>query len=122
MVAKFFAPLPISKLIALFIFALVSLISVAGFAQPPAMRQPSLNRLATPVSHAHAKHAASKVTSRESGQAIDNPVFLPPVDYYTGGNPQQVAIADVNGDGIPDLLVANFGGETQKGVDRNGGG
>jgi len=39
--------------------------------------------------------------------------FLPAVTYPTGGGaPESVTIADVNGDGKPDLLVANFGNGT----------
>jgi hypothetical protein len=37
------------------------------------------------------------------------PVFAPPVGYPTGTNPVRVTVADVNGDAIPDLLVANAG-------------
>jgi hypothetical protein len=36
--------------------------------------------------------------------------FLGPVSYATGGeNPQSLAVGDFNGDGVPDLAVANFG-------------
>ena len=35
--------------------------------------------------------------------------FLPPVIFPAGAQPQSVRIADVNGDGLPDLVVANFG-------------
>jgi hypothetical protein len=34
--------------------------------------------------------------------------FLPPVNYSTGSFPSSVAMADFNGDGAPDLAVANF--------------
>jgi hypothetical protein len=38
--------------------------------------------------------------------------FQPPVSYNSGGaSPYSVAIADVNGDGYPDLLVANYGSD-----------
>jgi hypothetical protein len=36
-------------------------------------------------------------------------IFLPAVDYYSGGeNGVSVAVADVNGDGKPDMVVASF--------------
>jgi hypothetical protein len=39
----------------------------------------------------------------------DSILFAPPVDYNTGGyDPAGVAVADVNGDGIPDMIVANI--------------
>jgi hypothetical protein len=36
------------------------------------------------------------------------PSFLPKVDFTTGGNPRSVAIADFNGDYLPDIAVVNF--------------
>jgi hypothetical protein len=42
--------------------------------------------------------------------------FLPPMSYPAGAQPQSVKIADVNGDGLPDLIVANLGpGQDGKG-------
>ena len=39
----------------------------------------------------------------------DTPLFLPVVTYDSGGDESHsVAVADVNGDGKPDLLVANY--------------
>jgi hypothetical protein len=35
--------------------------------------------------------------------------FQAPVSFPAGAQPQSVKIADVNGDGLPDLIVANFG-------------
>ncbi len=35
--------------------------------------------------------------------------FAAPVTFPAGAQPQAVRIADVNGDGLPDLIVANFG-------------
>ncbi len=36
------------------------------------------------------------------------PTFAPKVDFATGSNPSSVSIGDINGDGKPDLAVANF--------------
>jgi hypothetical protein len=36
-------------------------------------------------------------------------MFLPPVSYPAGAQPQSVKIADVNGDGLPDIIVADLG-------------
>src|SRR2546428_447945 len=36
------------------------------------------------------------------------PTFQPKVDYPTGSSPSSVAIGDLNGDGKPDLAVANL--------------
>jgi hypothetical protein len=35
--------------------------------------------------------------------------FQPPVDYEVGTDPHAVAVGDFNGDGVPDLVVANTG-------------
>ena len=37
--------------------------------------------------------------------------FAAKTDYTTGTNPLSVAIADVNGDGIPDLVFQNSAGQ-----------
>ena len=41
--------------------------------------------------------------------AAGNPTFAPPRTYSVGQDPVSVTIADLNGDGIPDMLVSNFG-------------
>jgi hypothetical protein len=38
--------------------------------------------------------------------------FAPPLSFATGNAPVSVAVADVNGDGRPDLIVANNGDDT----------
>jgi hypothetical protein len=38
--------------------------------------------------------------------------FLPKIDFATGNSPQSVAIGDLDGDGKPDLAVANGGANT----------
>ena len=41
--------------------------------------------------------------------AAGEPTFAPPVTYPVGTDPVSATVADINGDGIPDLLVANTG-------------
>src|SRR6476661_5785051 len=38
--------------------------------------------------------------------------LAPKVDFTTGSGPQSVSIGDINGDGLPDLAVANAGSNT----------
>src|SRR5436853_5362431 len=38
--------------------------------------------------------------------------FVTRVDYAVGANPSSVAVGDFNGDGRPDLAVANYGSNT----------
>src|SRR5438093_1237834 len=38
--------------------------------------------------------------------------FFPPVNYAAGSGPSCVAVGDFNGDGIPDLVVANYNSRT----------
>jgi hypothetical protein len=41
--------------------------------------------------------------------AKGDPIFAPPVSYSAGTNPVDVTIQDINGDGIPDLVIPNQG-------------
>jgi hypothetical protein len=55
---------------------------------------------------ASAKSTRQKALSSSSGSSL----FLPVVTYYPGGSQaSMVAVADVNGDGRPDLIVLNCG-------------
>ena len=36
-------------------------------------------------------------------------IFLPAVSYAAGSQPTSIAVGDLNGDGRPDLSVANYG-------------
>ncbi|MCH8270736.1 MAG: VCBS repeat-containing protein [Planctomycetes bacterium] len=49
-------------------------------------------------------------------------VFDPPVEYQAGREPAHVIIADFNGDGFPDLAVANASGSTVSVLLNNGDG
>src|SRR5690242_890289 len=40
--------------------------------------------------------------------ALQNPSFISHRDYLVGNNPQTIAKADLNGDGITDLVLPNF--------------
>jgi len=52
---------------------------------------------------------AATPTSRVPAIGANTAIFLPAVSYDSGGEPAtSVAVADVNGDGKPDMLVANF--------------
>src|SRR5882762_969605 len=49
-------------------------------------------------------------------------LFLDPVLYGTGNNPRAVAIADLNRDGRPDIVIANYGSNTVSVLLGTGGG
>jgi FG-GAP-like repeat/FG-GAP repeat len=52
---------------------------------------------------------SAKATVVPTPQDASPPLFLPPVTYDSGGIfPESVAVADLNGDGKPDLVVGNF--------------
>src|SRR5262245_5587757 len=51
-----------------------------------------------------------------------NPGFLAPLAFDAGLSPQSVAVADVNGDGVLDLAVANEGSATVSVLLGNGDG
>ena len=51
-----------------------------------------------------------------------NGTFQQQQTFSTGSNPRSVAVADVNGDGWPDLVVANRGSNTLSVLLGNGDG
>ncbi len=50
------------------------------------------------------------INSTETNSTV--PVFNSKVDFITGKSPMSVAVADINGDSKPDLVTANFAGNT----------
>jgi hypothetical protein len=59
---------------------------------------------------AHRSYVASSTSTplNSTSNALISPVFLAPVTYGTGGLlPLAIAVADVNGDGKPDVIVSN---------------
>jgi hypothetical protein len=107
--------------------ALTVLLAFAAPAQQAIRAQPSAKSSTPPVpiqasmvspavnSVDHAEHVVSirSLTKRHdaSVMTLDNPLsFLPVVTYDSGYGPFSVEVADVNGDGKPDLIATNYAG------------
>jgi hypothetical protein len=56
-----------------------------------------------------ASGANSVLVYHATGMAGGTPTYDPPTSYFVGTDPVSVTVADVNGDGIPDLIAANQG-------------
>jgi hypothetical protein len=64
--------------------------------------------LADPVQSTGRSQPSTKATAVRMWQDAGLPLFLPPITYQSGGdNPLSIAVADLNGDGKPDLVVGN---------------
>jgi hypothetical protein len=64
--------------------------------------------IASPIQLMGSGQPFAKATTVATSYAAGVPLFLPPISYGSGGgNPFSVVVADVNGDGKPDLVVGN---------------
>jgi len=87
--------------------AVLALAGVSALAQAERPLSPWTGAGSSPVSRPH--------TKRHGAHPMDGgpPLFLPAVTYPSGGAwPTSAAVADVNGDGKPDIVVANSGSNT----------
>ena len=102
--------------VALFIVTLTILIALVAFAPLTGAGQPS----------GQSPHPGSRLQTEGSvsgSSQPSSPLFLPAVTYASGGfAPSSVAVADMNGDGKPDLVVANSGSNTVGILQGNGNG
>ena len=66
--------------------------------------------LATANSGGASNNASILLNTTANGATT--PTFAPKVDFITGSRPTSVSIGDINGDGKPDLAVANYSSNT----------
>ena len=71
-----------------------------------------------PTSTATASPTSSSPTSDSNNVSVllgnGNGTFQPQTTFAAGSSPDAVAVADVNGDGKPDLVVANYAGNARE--------
>src|SRR5258708_29879121 len=87
--------------VALFILTLTILLAMVALAPLNGAGQP-FGQSTHPGDRLRAKGSVSGVSQPSS------PLFLPAVTYASGGYDPSVAVADVNGDGKPDLVVSDY--------------
>jgi hypothetical protein len=94
----------------------VPVVTLADGAQstlaPGAVQWAKLNGPADPFLDAVviASGGNSVLVYRGTGfDAAGHPTFAPPQTYFVGNDPVNVTIQDINGDGIPDMLIADRG-------------
>jgi len=102
--------------VALFIGTLTILIALVALAPLSGVGQSS----------GQPSHPGNRFPAKESVRGVSqpsSPLFLPAVTYDSGGAlPSSVAVADMNGDGSPDLVVANTDSNTVGILSGNGNG
>jgi len=102
---KYFAPVRNLTFVFLFIAAL-ALVASAQRTGP----EPDYDRPWQHFAHSDAQNSTVSGTQLDNTQFPATVSFRPAVPYKTTGfNPYSVAIADLNGDGIPDVISANEG-------------
>jgi hypothetical protein len=96
-----------------FLAVQIAIVAMAALAQMPSTAQPS--------GKPYSSFAAPRLRNADGASTVPSPrnklpegsmdggllPFMPAVDYSTGGSALSIAVADLNGDGKPDIIVAN---------------